>query len=55
MENPRAYAFMVSAVIFVMVGGCGLDSESLFVPIILVLVGIACGITAMAIESMTTM
>lgn len=55
MENPRAYALMVSAVIFVMIGGCGLDSENLFMPIILVLVGIACGITAMAIESMTTM
>lgn len=55
MENPRAYAFMVSAVIFTMVGGCGLDSESLFMPIILVLAGIACGMIAVAIESMTTM
>lgn len=54
MESPRAYAFMITAVILVMVGGCGLDSEDLFIPIILVLAGIACGITAMAIENMTT-
>lgn len=55
MENARAHAFMVSAVIFIMVGGCGLDSESLFLPIVLVLAGIACGIIAMAIENMATM
>lgn len=54
MENPRAYAFMITAVILVMVGGCGLDSEDLFIPIILVLAGITCGIAAMAIENMTT-
>ena len=50
MEDTRAYAFMVTAVIFVIVGGCGLDSDNLFLPIVFIVAGMACGIFAMALE-----
>ena len=50
MEDTRAYAFMVAAVIFVMIGGCGLDSDNLFLPIVLIVAGMACGIFAVALE-----
>ena len=50
MENARAHAFMIVATIFTIIGGCGLDSENLFLPIVLIVTGIVCGIAAMALE-----
>lgn len=38
---------VIMSILFVAIGGSGLDSESIVMPIIFIMIGLACGVIAM--------
>lgn len=55
MKSPVAYVLTIIAVMLIIIGGSGLDSEQLLIPSILVLSGCIIGIIAMAVENKLAM
>lgn len=55
MKSSVAYVLTIIAVMLIMIGGSGLDSEKLLIPSILVLSGCILGIVATTIENKLAM
>ena len=49
-NNPKKLGtviLIVVSIIFVIIGGCGLDSDSIVMPIIFIALGLVCGMIVM--------
>ena len=46
-KNISTVILIVMSFLFIMIGGCGLDSESIVMPIVFIVIGLVCGMVAM--------
>lgn len=46
-NNIGTVILIVMSFLFIMIGGCGLDSESTVMPTVFIAIGLACGVIAM--------
>lgn len=46
-KNISTVILIVMSFLFIMIGGSGLDSESIVMPIVFIVIGLVCGMVAM--------
>lgn len=46
-KNVGTVIMIVMSFLFIMIGGSGLDSESIVMPIVFIVIGLVCGMVAM--------